>query len=31
MKLLQIEGGMIKKQYIARVAGEFPEQEVYFC
>ncbi|CAL9030731.1 unnamed protein product [Prunus brigantina] len=23
----QIEGGMIKKQYIARVAGEFPEQE----
>ncbi|KAM1339822.1 hypothetical protein ACFX2H_038295 [Malus domestica] len=23
----QIEGGMVQKQYIARVAGEFPEQE----
>ena len=31
MQLLQIEGGMVQKQYIARVAGEFPEQEVCFC
>ncbi|XP_050152340.1 RNA pseudouridine synthase 7-like isoform X1 [Malus sylvestris] len=25
----QIEGGMVQKQYIARVAGEFPEQEQF--
>lgn len=28
--LLQIEAGLVKKQYIAKVVGEFPEDEVFY-
>jgi hypothetical protein len=28
--LLQIEAGLVKKQYIAKVVGEFPENEVFY-
>jgi len=28
--LLQIEAGLVHKQYIAKVVGEFPEDEVSF-
>lgn len=29
--LSQIEAGLVQKQYIAKVIGEFPELEVWFC